>query len=56
MWWRIYPATYQPSIEKRPNLSTEHQPPSTKRIHTKYTEAELKAFASLHKHIAPKDR
>ncbi|WP_261835996.1 DUF1272 domain-containing protein [Vibrio ishigakensis] len=46
----------RPSIERRPNLSTEHQPPSTKRIHTKYTEAELKAFANLHKHIPPKDR
>jgi len=50
------PRPIRPQVARRDGLSTQHQPPSTKRVHTPYTTAELKAFAAQHQHIKPADR
>lgn len=46
----------RPKVARRPNVSISHRPASIERIHTKYTIAELKEFASSVKHIKPEER
>ncbi|WP_083330433.1 MULTISPECIES: DUF1272 domain-containing protein [Pseudoalteromonas] len=50
------PRPIRPKVARRAGLSIDHQPPSTKRVHTKYTLEELKEFAATAKHISPEDR
>ncbi len=46
----------RPRTARRPGVSLEHQPASTKRIHTKYTRADLIAFAQDAKATPPINR
>ncbi|TCS41768.1 DUF1272 domain-containing protein [Reinekea marinisedimentorum] len=46
----------RPATAHRQNTSLQHQPASTKRVHTPYTLAELKAFSDSLKDIAPQAR
>lgn len=46
----------RPQIARRDGLSVMHQGASEKRVHTKYSLEELKAFAALHREIPPADR
>lgn len=47
------PRPVRPTQARRAGLSITHQPPSTQRIHTKYSKEELQAFASKVKAIPP---
>lgn len=46
----------RPQNEHRKGLSISNQPASTKRINTKYSDEELKAFSASIQHIAPETR
>ncbi|MEQ2354670.1 DUF1272 domain-containing protein [Pseudoalteromonas piscicida] len=46
----------RPKVANRPGVSISHQPASTKRVHTKYSETELREFSSRLKHISPEQR
>jgi hypothetical protein len=46
----------RPSTERRPGLSLDHQQASSKRIHTSYSRAEIRAFCSPVKDIAAEQR
>lgn len=46
----------RPSIARRPGVSLEYQPASTKRVHTKYSQQEIEAFAEGVKDISPENR
>ncbi|MGI9287027.1 MAG: DUF1272 domain-containing protein [Pseudomonadales bacterium] len=46
----------RPSITRRPGVSLEHQPASTNRVYTKYSQQELEEFAESVKDIAPQHR
>jgi hypothetical protein len=50
------PRPIRPKTARRKGLSISHQPGSTKRVQTKYSIDELKAFSKQAKHIKPKDR
>ena len=46
----------RPKTPRREGLSIQHQAPSSKRIHTKYTNKEIMDFSALAKDIPPKER
>ncbi|MFC0059680.1 DUF1272 domain-containing protein [Vibrio inusitatus] len=46
----------RPKEEKRVKLSTSFQPPSTKRVLSRYSEQEMNDFANRYKHIASEKR
>lgn len=46
----------RPRTARRPGVSLEHQPASTKRVHTKFTREEIAAFADGAKITSPQDR
>ena len=46
----------RPKIARRSGLSIEHQPPSTKRINTKYSISDLKEFSANIQQIVPEHR
>lgn len=46
----------RPETERRSGLSLKHQPASRKRVHTKYSIEELKAFSDEFKNIKPQER
>lgn len=50
------PRPIRPKVARRTGLSIEHQPASTKRVHTKYSLEELKDFAASAKDIAAEKR
>jgi hypothetical protein len=50
------PRPIRPKVARRTGLSTEHQPPSEKRVNTKYSLDELTEFSAAAKHIAPENR
>ena len=50
------PRPIRPMNEYRPGLSLEHQPASTQRVHTPYSEAELTEFACAIKDTRPEHR
>lgn len=50
------PRPIRPAGEHRPGVSRSHQPPSDKRVNTKYTREELAAFSSKLAGIPPSDR
>jgi hypothetical protein len=50
------PRPIRPLQARHAGVSRLDQPPSAKRRYTKYTKAELIAFAALYKDIAPTDR
>lgn len=50
------PRPIRPKMARRKGLSINHQPPSTERVHTKYSIDELKEFSIKAKHIKPEDR
>ena len=50
------PRPIRPKVARRQGTSIEHQPPSTTRVNTSYSIAELKEFALLAKDIDPVDR
>ncbi|MGB1261667.1 MAG: DUF1272 domain-containing protein [Cognaticolwellia sp.] len=50
------PRPIRPKVARRSGLSIEHHPASLKRVQTKYSVDELKAFAVTTKHIKPEDR
>ncbi|WP_237059551.1 DUF1272 domain-containing protein [Microbulbifer sediminum] len=50
------PRPVRPKVARRAGLSIEHQPPSKKRVTTKYSINELKEFSATAKHIASEDR
>ena len=46
----------RPRTARRPGVSREHQPPSIKRVRTKYTREEIAAFAQGVKTMPPQHR
>jgi len=50
------PRPVRPKIARRSGTSLEHQPPSTQRVNTNYSFAELKQFAETAKDIEPEHR
>jgi len=46
----------RPRIARREGVSRGHQPPSAKRVLTKYQQEEIAAFAAAHAHIPPAER
>jgi hypothetical protein len=46
----------RPSTEHRPGLSLDYQPTSSKRTHTSYSRAEIRAFCSPLKDMAAEQR
>lgn len=46
----------RPESEYRKGVNLERQPPSIKRIHTKYSVVEIKAFSAVIKDIPPESR
>lgn len=46
----------RPSTARRPGVSLEHQLASTKRVNTKYSQADIAAFSAKHKHVPPEQR
>jgi len=46
----------RPSTARRDGVSLGHQPPSDKRIHTKYSREEITAFAESVRSVAPAAR
>ena len=50
------PRPIRSKVARRPGVSIEHQPASTKRVHTKYSIAELREFSERFFTIEPKDR
>lgn len=46
----------RPKVPKREGLSIEHQPASTRRVHTPYSSIELIAFSANIKHLRPENR
>ncbi|MFD2204752.1 DUF1272 domain-containing protein [Kiloniella antarctica] len=50
------PRPIRPAIEHRKGLSTLHQPPSNRRVRTKYSKEELKALADPIKSLPPEKR
>ena len=52
----LTPRPIRPKTERRQGVSLEHQPASTKRIKTQYSEAELRAFGEEWQHVQPEHR
>jgi len=50
------PRPVRPKMERRPGAGLAHQPASTKRVHLKYSTAEVAAFASRIKDIPAVER
>ncbi|MCZ2721959.1 DUF1272 domain-containing protein [Marinomonas sp. 15G1-11] len=50
------PRPIRPKIARRPGLSLEYQPASTKRVNTKYQINELQTFSMKTKEIKPEQR
>ena len=50
------PRPIRPKTEHRAGVSLSHQPASTKRVNTRYTQDEINEFCSRLRHLAPKDR
>lgn len=50
------PRPIRPAKARRPGVSREHQPPSTQRVHTKWTRTEIEEFAAEHADVAPEAR
>ena len=50
------PRPIRPKVARRPGVSIEHQPPSTQRVQTTYSTAELREFAESAKDIKPELR
>lgn len=50
------PRPMRPKTERRKGVSVAHQPASTKRVNTKYSIDEIKAFVSTVKETRPEDR
>ena len=50
------PRPIRPANEHRPGVSRRHQPPSQKRVHSKYSREELTAFAATLKELPPNQR
>lgn len=50
------PRPIRPKVARREGLSIKHQPPSVKRVHTRYSQNELTEFAATAKHIKPENR
>lgn len=50
------PRPIRPANDRRPGVSLNHQPASTKRVNTKYSEEEITEFAAAVKHVSPADR
>ncbi len=46
----------RPSTARRKGVSLTHQPPSDKRIHTKYSRDEIADFVAIVRDVAPADR
>lgn len=50
------PRPIRPQQARREGLSIVDQPPSTKRVHTPYSDDELKAFSAQHVNVPPEQR
>ena len=50
------PRPVRPITARRPGLSIKHQPPSAKRVHTRYSRDAMKAFSATVTHIKPEKR
>ncbi|WDE06705.1 DUF1272 domain-containing protein [Thalassomonas viridans] len=50
------PRPIRPKVARRAGVSLVHQQPSSKRVHTKFSQEQIKAFASQVKAIAPEER
>lgn len=50
------PRPIRPKVARRPGVSIDHQPASTKRIHTTYSANELEEFVRNTRHIKPEHR
>ena len=50
------PRPIRPTTDRRSGVSLLHQPASTKRMNTRYTQKEITEFVNTAKHIAPADR
>ena len=50
------PRPIRPGMARRPGVSIAQQPASTLRVHTKYTEAEIREFAGHAEKVPPSDR
>lgn len=46
----------RPSVARRPGVSLDNDPASTKRVHTKFSQQEIRSFTDSVKDIAPVDR
>ncbi len=50
------PRPIRPATEHRPGVSRNHQPPSTQRVHSRYTADEMAEFAAAIAATPPPDR
>lgn len=50
------PRPIRPTIARREGVSLSLHPPSTKRIHTPYTEQEIREFVNKAKHLSVEER
>jgi hypothetical protein len=50
------PRPIRPSVERRDGAGLAHQPASDRRVHTPYSEAEIRAFANRVRDIPPGQR
>ncbi|MFA0068162.1 DUF1272 domain-containing protein [Vibrio breoganii] len=52
----LCPRPIRPIEERRAKLSTSHQPPSTTRVRSNYSEQEMSDFSYRYQHIVPEKR
>ena len=50
------PRPIRPKTEWRAGVSLGHQPASEKRVHLKYSQADVRAFSALVRDISPEER
>jgi len=50
------PRPIRPKVARREGVSAKHQPPSSERVHAKYSMNELREFSQSAKDIKPEDR
>lgn len=50
------PRPIRPQTARRPGVSLEHQPASTERVHSKWSESEVREFSKLAVDIPPHKR
>ena len=50
------PRPIRPKTERRPGLSLSHQPASSRRVNTAYSEDELRAFGATVRDVPPEQR